>query len=35
MSTFAISEDPDEKQPNVAFHQGLHCLERSSDNRIQ
>ena len=22
----ANSEDPDEMPPNVAFHQGLHCL---------
>ena len=29
MSTFANSEDPDEMQHNAAFHQGLHCLQRS------
>ena len=23
---FAKSEDPDERQHNAAFHQGLHCL---------
>ena len=35
MSTFANSADPDEMQHNAAFHQGLHCLKRSSDKRIQ
>ena len=29
MSTFTNSEEPDEMSHNVAFHQGLHCLERS------
>ena len=24
-SNFANSEDPDEMQHNVVFHQGLHC----------
>ena len=28
MGTMANSEDPDEIQPYVAFHQGLHCLLR-------
>ena len=28
MGTLANSEDPDEMQPNAAFHQGLHCLVR-------
>ena len=28
MGTLANSEDPDEMQPNAAFHQGLHCLLR-------
>ena len=28
MGTLANSEDPDEKQHNAAFHQGLHCLLR-------
>ena len=28
MRTLANSEDPDEKQHNAAFHQGLHCLLR-------
>ena len=26
--TFVNSEDPDEMPQNVAFHQGLHCLQR-------
>ena len=26
MGTLANSEDPDETQPNAAFHLGLHCL---------
>ena len=26
LGTFANSEDQDEMQLNVAFHQGLHCL---------
>ena len=26
MSTFANSEDPDERQHNAAFHWGLHCF---------
>ena len=26
MGTLAKSEDPDEMQHNVAFHQGRHCL---------
>ena len=26
--TLANSEDPDEMPHNVAFHQGLHCLQR-------
>ena len=26
MGTFTNSEDPDEMQHNVAFHQGLHLL---------
>ena len=29
MSTFTNSEEPDEMSHNVAFHQGLHYLERS------
>ena len=24
--TFTNSKDPDEMQPNAAFHQALHCL---------
>ena len=28
MGTLANTEDPDERQPNAAFHQGLHCLLR-------
>ena len=28
MGTLANNEDPDEIQPNAAFHQGLHCLPR-------
>ena len=28
MSTFTNSEDPDEMQHNVAFHQGLHCKSK-------
>ena len=28
MGTLANSEDPDEMLHNVAFHQGLHCLQR-------
>ena len=28
MGTLANSEDPDEMQHIVAFHQGLHCLLR-------
>ena len=27
MSILVISEDPDEMTQNVAFHQGLHCLQ--------
>ena len=34
MSTFANSEDQDEMQHIAAFHQGPHCLKRSSDKRI-
>ena len=36
-SIFVNSEDPDETQHNVAFHQGLHCCKgkKSSDKRIQ
>ena len=36
MSSFAISEDPDEMHHYAAFHQGLHCevKKRSSDKRI-
>ena len=30
MGNFANSEDPDEMQQNVAFHQGLHCLPSKS-----
>ena len=26
METLANSEDPDEMQHSVAFHQGIHCL---------
>ena len=36
MSTFANSEDTDEMQHDAAFHQGLHCLQkskRSSDKK--
>ena len=38
MDTLTNSEDPDEMPHNVAFHQGLHCLQRqnrSSENEIQ
>ena len=35
MIIFANSEDPDKMQQNAAFHQGLHCLYRYSDKRIQ
>ena len=30
MDILANSEDPDEMQHNAAFHQGLHCLLRST-----
>ena len=37
MGTIAISEDPDEMPHFVAFHQGLHCLQKkkSSEKEIQ
>ena len=28
MATLTNSEDPDQMQQDVAFHQGLHCLPR-------
>ena len=31
MGPLANSEDPNEMQHNVAFHQGLHCLLRQID----
>ena len=37
-NNLANSEDPDERQHNVAFHEGLHCLLRqkqSSEKEIQ
>ena len=30
MGTFPNSEDPVEMRQNVAFHQGLHCLQRQT-----
>ena len=36
--TMANSEDPDEMPHNMAFHQGLYCLQRqnqSSETEIQ
>ena len=32
--TFTNSEDPDELPHNAAFHQGLHCLLRSSGKKM-
>ena len=34
MSTLANSVDPGEMPHTVAFHQGLHCLPRSSKKEI-
>ena len=30
LSTLVNDEDPDEMPHNVAFHQGLHCLQRQN-----
>ena len=32
MGTLANSVDPDEMQHTAAFHQGLHCLQRSKES---
>ena len=32
--TLANCEDPDEMPHNVAFHQGLHCLQKHHDLEI-
>ena len=34
-SILANSEDPDEMLHKAAFHQGLHCLQRSSKVRCR
>ena len=34
-ATLANSKDPDEMPHSAAFHQGLHCLLRSSEKEIQ
>ena len=32
IGTLANSEDPDEMPHDIAFHQGLHCLQRQEQS---